>query len=63
MYDSYSLLSHCHFTAVALEYFWPRCELPRLHLRPPDLGPLWLHSLSASALSHLRVPSPILTPS
>lgn len=23
MYDSYSLLSHCHSTAVALEDFWP----------------------------------------
>lgn len=28
MYDSYSLLSHCHSTAVALEDFWPAVGSP-----------------------------------
>lgn len=39
-YDSYSLPSYCHSTAVTLEYFWPAVDsLPPIALLCARLGP------------------------
>ena len=48
VYDSYSLLSHCHSTAAALEDFRPAVGSPDF-ISSPCLSLRRLHSLSASS--------------